>query len=125
VARWWTAIAVLVLVFASVPMDASAKTKPVRTTIDPALLQDALANPSKTFTVIVQAVPGARTGRATRAGAAVQRSGGVPKHALPIVGSAHAHARHRRDRRAVGLVDGPERQGRRDRRRRQWRRAAP
>src|SRR5437870_9071632 len=42
VARWWTAVAVLVLVFASVPMDASAKTKPARTTIDPVLLQDAL-----------------------------------------------------------------------------------
>jgi len=90
VTGWWTAIAVLVLVFASVPMDASAKTKPVRATIDAALLQDALANPSKTFSVIVQAVPGARTGRATRAGAAVQRSGGAPKHALPIVGAASA-----------------------------------
>src|SRR5437868_165371 len=71
-------------------MDASAKTKPPRATIDPALLQDALANPSKTFAVIVQAVPGAKTGRAGRAGAAVQRSGGVPKHALPIVGAASA-----------------------------------
>ena len=90
VARWWAAIAVLVLVFASVPMDASAKTTPVRTTIDPALLRDALANPTKTFAVIVQAVPGAKTGRAARAGAAVQRSGGIPKHALPIVGAASA-----------------------------------
>ncbi len=89
-ARWWTAIAVLVLVFASIPMDASAKTKPPRATIDPALLQEALANPSKTFAVIVQAVPGAKTGRAGRAGAAVQRSGGLPKHALPIVGAASA-----------------------------------
>ena len=89
-ARWWTAIAVLVLVFVSVPADASAKSKPAHTTIDPALLQDALANPSKTFSVIVQAVPGAKTGRAARAGAAVQRNGGIPKHALPIVGAASA-----------------------------------
>ena len=90
VARWWTAIAVLVLVFATVPMDASAKTKTPRSTIDPSLLQEALANPSKTFAVIVEAVPGAKTGRAARAGAAVQRSGGLPKHALPIVGAASA-----------------------------------
>jgi serine protease AprX len=90
VARWWTAIAVLVLLFASVPPDAAAKTRPGRTTIDPILLQDALANPSKPFAVIVQAVPEARSGRAARAGAAVQRSGGAPKHALPIVGAASA-----------------------------------
>src|SRR5205807_8057153 len=47
-------------------------------------------NPSKSFAVIVSAVPGAKIGRAARAGAAVQRNGGVAKHALPIVGAASA-----------------------------------
>jgi serine protease AprX len=89
--RWWTAIAVVVLVLASVPGDAIAKSKPARNTVDPALLLDAQANPGKTFAVIVQSVPDSRkAGRSDRAGAAVKRSGGTPKHALPIVGAASA-----------------------------------
>src|SRR5438105_2938045 len=87
--RCCDAIAVVVLVLASVPTDAVAKSKPARSTVDPALLQDALANPNKTFAVIVQSVPDARkAGRADRAGAAVKRNGGASKHALPIIGAA-------------------------------------
>lgn len=93
VGRWWAAIAVLVLVLASMPMDASAKSKGTRPTIDAGLLREAQADPNKVFSVIVEAVPGAKTKRAARAGDAVTRNGGTPKHALPIVGGASATIR--------------------------------